>query len=246
MKTRSILLSLIVFATTSSLLLAAVPGGTGAPARGARGGRGAARGPVPAPSLKPVTTPSKQPDADGCIQRWLILEPIPCSGQLGDVAVQETVKREYFPNQLAVIPHDGDKVTVDGADYVWHAVDTTEFNVNLLHFGRNYGKSYENVIFWAVCVINCPQDMPNVRLTGGSNAGSVWWVNGKEVINIYQNRQSVVDDGVSHRLTLKKGPNILRCAIINSTGATDFVARFLDADDKPLKDFTITLSEAGQ
>ena len=47
--------------------------------------------------------------------------------------------------------------------------------------------------------------MPDVRLAIGSNAASVWWVNGKEVIGIYNDRQTVIDDGVSRRLTLQKG-----------------------------------------
>ena len=35
----------------------------------------------------------------------------------------------------------------------------------------------------------------------------------------------------------------MRAAIINGGGATDFCARFLDADDKPLKTFTVSLAE---
>ncbi len=81
--------------------------------------------------------------------------------------------------------------------------------------------------------------MPGVRLAIGSNAASVWWVNGREVIGIYGDRQTVIDDGVSKRLTLKKGPNIVRCAVVNGGGATDFCARFLDKDEKPLKGFTL-------
>jgi hypothetical protein len=81
-----------------------------------------------------------------------------------------------------------------------------------------------------------------VRLAIGSNAASVWWVNGKEVIGIYGDRQTVIDDGVSKQLTLNQGANVVRAAIINGGGATDFCARFLDAEDKPLKEFTVTLS----
>jgi hypothetical protein len=83
-----------------------------------------------------------------------------------------------------------------------------------------------------------------VRLSIGSNAASVWWVNSKEVIGIYGDRQTVIDDGVSKRLTLNKGPNIVRAAIVNGGGATDFCARFLDEDDKPLKEITVSLSAA--
>jgi hypothetical protein len=71
----------------------------------------------------------------------------------------------------------------------------------------------------------------------------VWWVNGKEVIGIYGDRQTVIDDGVSKRLTLNQGPNVVRAAIVNGGGATDFCARFLDAEDRPLKEITVSLRE---
>jgi hypothetical protein len=45
------------------------------------------------------------------------------------------------------------------------------------------------------------------------------------------------------RLTLKKGPNVVRAAIINGGGATDFCARFLDADDQPLKGLVVSVGE---
>ena len=92
-------------------------------------------------------------------------------------------------------------------------------------------------------IVNCPREMSGVRLAIGSNAASVWWVNGKEVIGIYGDRQTVIDDGVSKRITLQKGPNVVRAAVVNGGGATDFCARFLDADDNPIKGITVTLSE---
>ena len=197
---------------------------------------------IPASTLTNPASPVKAPAADGFIQRWLLLEPIGANG-LTDGAVQATVKKEYFPDQFTVIPRDGDKVTVGGAELTWHAVDTANYNVNLFHFARAQGKKTSDVLFWAVTVINCPREMREVRLSIGSNAASVWWVNGKEVIGIYGDRQTVIDDGVSKRLTLNKGPNIVRAAIVNGGGATDFCARFLDAEDKPLKEITMSLGE---
>ena len=190
------------------------------------------------------TSAETTPDPNGFIQRWLILDPITANGDTQN-AVQEAVKTEHFPNELTVIPHDGDKVSVNGAELTWHAVDTNEYNVNLYYFASAFGKSVNNALFWAVAIVNCPQEMPGVRLAIGSNSASVWWVNGKEVIGIYGDRQTVVDDGVSKRLTLKKGPNVLRGAIVNRSGAADFCARFLDKDDQPLKGYTISISEAG-
>ena len=197
----------------------------------------------PAPSLAAPKSPTQSPGADGFIQRWLILEPIPTKGQLTDTAVQTTVKTDFFPNQLTVMPRHGDKVTVGGSDLAWHAVDTIGYNVNLYHFAYALGKPTSNVLFWAVTVVNSPREMPDVRLAIGSNAASVWWVNGKEVIGIYNDRQTVIDDGVSRRLTLQKGPNVVRAAIINGGGATDFCARFLDGEYRPVRDIKVTLAD---
>jgi hypothetical protein len=197
----------------------------------------------PAPTLAAPKSPAKAPGAEGFIQRWLILEPIPMKGQLTDTAVQTAVKTDYFPNQLTVMPQHADKVTVGGSELRWHAVDTNGYNVNLYHFAYALGKPTSNVLFWAVTVVNSPREMPDIRLAIGSNAASVWWVNGKEVIGIYNDRQTVIDDGVSRRLTLQKGPNIVRAAIINGGGATDFCARFLDREYRPIKDIAVSLAD---
>ena len=181
--------------------------------------------------------------ADGFIRHWLILEPIRVNG-LTDSAVQTAVKREYFPDQFTVIPEDSDKVMIEDTEFTWHAVDTSDYNVNLYYFAHNLGKPTSNVLFWAVTVVDCPQEMRDVRLAIGSNAASVWWINGREVIGIYNDRQTVIDDGVSKRLALKKGRNIVRGAIINGGGATDFCARFLDAHDRPLTGFTVRVGDS--
>lgn len=194
-----------------------------------------------AQTLAHVVPGSKPPGKNGFLQRWLLLEPIRVSGQLTDSAVQETVRAQYLPNQVDV-PHDGDRVTVAGSELTWHAVDTADYNVNLYHFAYGLKKPTSNVLFWAVTIVNAPRDVPGVRLAIGSNAASVWWVNGREVIAIYNDRQTVIDDGVSKKLTLTKGPNVVRGAIINAGGATDFCARFLDADDRPLKDISVSLA----
>lgn len=193
-----------------------------------------------ATTLTHPATPEKLVNADGFIQRWVLLDPIPATG-LTDSAVQNLVKKDLFPNQFTVVPRDGDQIKVGASDLTWRSVDTKNYNVNLFHHARANGKKTSDVLFWAVTVVNSARELQNVRLAIGSNAASVWWVNGQEVIGIYGDRQAVIDDGVSKRLTLKKGPNIIRAAIVNGGGATDFCARFLDANDQPLKTLTINL-----
>jgi hypothetical protein len=194
------------------------------------------------PTLTRPASADSAPDSEGFIRRWLVLEPIRANG-LTDSIVQKAVKTEYFPNQFTVVPRDGDKVSVGGTELTWHAIETNKYNVNLYHFAKAMEKPTSNVLFWAVTTVNCPEEVSGVRLAIGSNAASVWWVNGQEVIGIYNDRQTVIDDGVSKRLTLKKGANVVRCAVINGGGATDFCARFLDAADRPLKEFTVSVGK---
>ena len=235
--------SVALFSLGNALLAIAQPPAQ-TPASGAipptRGPREPMPPMVPADTLAAPSTPQKLTGADGFIQRWLILEPI-SANELTQNAVQAEVKKEYFPNQFTIVPQNGDKITVGDAQLSWHAEDTKNYNVDLYQFARALGKPTTNVLFWAVAVINSPQEMKDVRLAIGSNAASVWWLNGEELIGIYGDRQTVIDDGVSKRITLKKGANVLRAAIVNGGGATDFCARFLDSNDKPIKGLSATL-----
>ena len=172
-------------------------------------------------------------DASGFIQQWTILDPIPVTG-LTQSQVRTTIEKEYFPGQLTVVPDSGDVVMIDGEEYIWHDVGTHDYNVNLYYFAKALEKPTSNVLFWVVTVVKCPEEIAGARLAIGSNAASVWWVNGEEVIGVYNDRQTVIDDGVSKRLSLKKGLNVIRGAVVNAGGATDFCVRFLDANDKPI------------
>ncbi len=197
------------------------------------------------PSVRNTAPAASSLGDDGFIQHWLILEPIRANG-LTDSAIQATVKRKYFADQFTVIPRGGDKAVVDGTELAWHAVDTDNYNVHLYYFAYDLDTPTSNVLFWVVAVIDCPQEMRDVRLAVGSNAASVWWVNGKEVIGIYGDRQTVIDDGVSKRLTLRKGANVVRGAVVNAGGHTDFCARFLDPDERPLTSFTVGVCDGGK
>jgi hypothetical protein len=204
-------------------------------------GTAAPRG--PAPTLVRPASPVRPVDAGGFLRRWLVLEPVRVGSQLTEGAVQAAVKTEPFLSQLTLVPRDGDRLKVGESDLAWHAHDTTRYNVNLYHFAYALNKPTSNVLFWAVTVVDAPQDLSGVRLAIGSNAASVWWVNGEEAVSLYNDRQAVIDDGVSKRLTLKKGRNVIRAAIVNAGGATDFCARFLDEAGRPVTGLTVSLVE---
>jgi len=195
----------------------------------------------PARTLTRATSAARPVDTRGFIRRWLVLEPIATKGPLIESVVQGAAKREPFLSQLASVPSDGATVTVGGETLAWHALDTKAYNLNLYHFAWALSRPTSNVLFWVATVVDAPREMKDVRLAIGSNAASIWWVNGEEVIGIYNDRQTVIDDGVSKRLTLLKGPNVVRAAIVNGGGATDFCARFLDGEDRPITNLAVDL-----
>lgn len=194
--------------------------------------------------FSPVTTSTMSPDSEGFIQRWLLLEPIDKPNRSNtvftDSYIREAFATEYFPNQFTVLPKNGDKVKVSKQKLTWHALDSKLFNVKLFRFASGLKKQVYGVLFWAVTVIECPEDIENIRMSVGSNSASMWWLNGEEAVILSGDRRMVKDDCLSRRLTLKKGKNIIRGAIINGPGMSDFCVRFLNENGTPVKNITIS------
>ena len=200
------------------------------------------------PTIAPwfsTAKPSKNtPNADGFIQRWMLLEPINKPNRTNTVFTDSYIRKafatEYFPNQFTILPKDGDKVKVGEQVLTWHAAESNLFNVKLFRFATGLRKQEYGVLFWAVTVVNSPAEIKNVRMAVGSNSASMWWLNEKEAVILSGDRRMVMDDCVSNRLTLNKGKNIIRGAVINGPGMSDFCVRFLDEKGKPVKNITIT------
>jgi hypothetical protein len=110
--------------------------------------------------------------------------------------------------------------------------------VKLFNFAQALDKPKYGVVFWAVTVIDSPREMRDVRLAVGSNSASRWWLNGELVAELFDDRRMVMDDVLSDRLTLHKGGNVLRGAVINGPGLSDFCVRFVGEDGRPIRDIT--------
>jgi hypothetical protein len=248
----------IVMLIFGVLVVLAFQGCTAAPgseARAASSG-GAAQSPTSdaprsvAPYFTPATPVAKALDPDGFLLRWLLLEPINKPNRSNtvftDTYVRNAFNTEYFPDQFTVIPRHGDKVKVGDQELAWHALDSANWNVKLFRFAYGLNKPTYGVIFWAVTIVNSPREIINARMAVGSNSASMWWLNGKEAVTLFGDRRMVMDDGVSKRLTLNKGRNVIRGAVINGPGLSDFCVRFVDENGKPIKDLTLSLENAGK
>lgn len=227
----------------STLLFALTSCGAGAQNSNAAGAQDSPKSPALENYLVPVKKPVAKPNEEGFICRWTLLEPITKPNRSNtvftDSYLRDAFYTEYFDNQFTVVPNEGDQVKVGEETLTWHQFDSKLFNVKLFRYATSLGKNY-GLLFWAVTVVNCQEDIPNVRLAAGSNSASMWWVNGEEALILSGDRRMVADDGMSGLLTLKKGKNIVRGVVINGPGMSDFCVRFVDAKGNPVKNIQIT------
>ena len=197
---------------------------------------------------------ASHPDDEGFIRRWMLLEPIDFDVRSNTILTEsylnENLTKQYFKGQFddKRLPRDGEKVTATTQTKEvkqtlrWHAVESESYHVKVFRFAEAYGCQPYNSLFWGVTVIDCPEEMAGVRLAIGSNGASMWWLNGERVLTLDGDRRMVEDDCTSQRLTLKKGRNILRFALVNGPGLSDLCARFIDEQGKPIKNYEVTLS----
>jgi hypothetical protein len=66
----------------------------------------------------------------------------------------------------------------------------------------------------------------------------MFWVNGKEVLVVPGDKDVIADLATSTPLTLKKGKNVVRVAVMNGQGMANLCLRFLDENGAPVKNFT--------
>ncbi len=230
------------------------PGGFGAggPGGPGAGGRGSNVPPIPIAgdtthtltrSFIAATNVKKAPDADGFIQRWLILEPVKnnrSNTTMTDTYLHSQIATDNFSTDYNIIPKNGEISKIGGKDLKWYALDSKTFNFNLYHFSYATNTTRNGVLFWLVTVINCAEDIKNVRLSAGANSAGLFWLNGKEIISIPGDKDVIADLYTSPLVTLKKGKNVIRALVVNGQGMSNFCVRFLNENGTPLKNYTIS------
>ena len=174
------------------------------------------------------STPS-HPDAEGFIRRWSLLEPI---------------RYEVFSNIILTVSYLQEKIAggypkLNPKKGKWHLIDSQSYHVRVFRFAEKTGHDPYHSLFWGTTVIDCPEELPDVRLAAGSNGASLWWVDGRQVLTLDGDRRMVQDDGVSQRLTLKPGRHVVTFALVNGPGLSDLCVRLLDENGKPITNYTI-------
>jgi hypothetical protein len=194
--------------------------------------------------FKLATNTKIAPYTNGFIQRWWVLEPIKKDIARNNIFTDNYLRNEFKSNDFSkdylVIPKSGETVSVGNQSLSWYALDSKTFNFNLYNFSYDINKPKYGLLFWLVTVINCPEEIHNVRMTAGCNSGGMFWLNGQEVLMLSGDRDMIVDNVASPVLNLRKGKNIIRGAVINGPGMANFCLRFIDEKGKPVNNIGIS------
>ncbi len=186
----------------------------------------------------------KAPNTKGFVQRWLVLEPVKKNISRNNIITDDYLKTTFaadnFSNDYNILPKNGEIVKIGEQNLKWHSLESKTFNFNLYHFTYALNQPKFGILVWLVTEINCTEDIENVRMSAGCNSGSMWWLNGQEAMTLSGDRDMIADNVTSQRLTLKKGRNIIRGAVINGPGMANFSLRFLNENGEPIKNFTIS------
>ena len=169
------------------------------------------------------------PDAEGFIRRWTLLEPVHYEVR-SNIMLTESYLNDMVAKEWPKVNWKKGK---------WHTIDSRTYNVRAFRFAELTGNEPYHSLFWGTTVIDRPQELQNVRLAVGSNGASCWWLDNQPVLTLDGDRRMVQDDGVSPRLTLKAGRNVLRFCLVNGPGLSDFCVRFIDEKGNPVLHYTI-------
>lgn len=183
-------------------------------------------------SLSPLPA---TPDAEGFVHRWMLKDPISKPNNTNTVFV-DSYLHETFPKALVGNVKQYDALKKDKS---WHQFDSQLYHQKLYRLATCTKQQRYGVIFWATTVVECDEDIEDVRFAIGSNSASKWWLNGEEAAILSGDRRMVRDDVISKSVTLKKGKNVITGAIINGPGMSDFCFRLIDKNGKPVTNVKI-------
>jgi hypothetical protein len=186
-----------------------------------------------------------KPDEEGFIRNWVVLDPIALDAKVGEHTAETCkayLEKEWVKKDAT--PKAGDKIKLEGVEgeLAWRAAEASDYFVDLAKLAEDNGKQAENALFCGVTYVVCDKDIPNVKLSIGSDDDSLWRLNGQELIRVFEGRGIEKDQNKSEAVTLKKGVNVLTFAVINGVNPTSGCARFLDSNDKPVTGITVSVT----
>jgi hypothetical protein len=174
------------------------------------------------------------PQAQGFIQEWLLLLPLPRDPrQRGE----QVLDQQQHPSEAQLRPRSGERVSVGGQELVWRPYHSP---AAVLDFNAVLGQVTEWSVAYAVCYLESDRARNDLWLQVGSDDESKVYVNGTA---IYQSRLAhwlfCLD---TIRVELKPGINVLLFKVVNEGGDWEGCVRLVNAEGRPAEDIRVKLT----
>jgi hypothetical protein len=175
------------------------------------------------------------PQAQGFIQTWLLLLPLPlASSESGAQALD----RPQLPGEPNLRPRPGERILVDGRQWVWQEHRSPEAVVN---FNAVLGGMTLWSVAYAACYLESDQSRDDLRLQVGSDEQAKVYLNGREIYQWRLQRELRALDTVGP-VALRQGTNVLLFKVVNESGSWEACARLVDEAGLPAKGIHVKLT----
>jgi hypothetical protein len=175
------------------------------------------------------------PRAQGFIQTWLLLLPLPlASGESGDQALD----RQQLPGETTLQPNLGKCVPVGDQELVWRQYRSPEA---VLDFNAVLGQPTQRSAAYAACYLESGRARDDLWLQVGSDNQAKVYLNGRE---IYQCRlpRSLAGLDTIGPVVLEQGTNVLLFKVVKERGNWEGCVRLVDAAGRPAKEVRVKLT----
>src|SRR5262249_21165117 len=117
----------------------------------------------------------RSPQAQGFIQTWLLLLPLPFAS---DEPGAQALDRQQLPGEAHVRPRLGERVRVGDQELIWREHRSPE---PIVDFNAVLGRTTAQSVAYAVCYVESDRARDDVWLQVGSDDQAKVYVNGREV-----------------------------------------------------------------
>jgi hypothetical protein len=174
--------------------------------------------------------------AEGFLQDWLILAPIPLSpGQTG----ADGLDQQQVPDEARLQPRAGDEVRVGGKAYAWRKHQARDYFVD---FNGVLAQRTEYCVAYAVCYVVTDEARKELQLKVGSDDQAKVYLNGREVYQYRKVRHVLRDEDTVENVSLNKGMNVLVFKVVNEKVDWKGCVRFVDKDGRPVQGLRVSLT----
>jgi WD40 repeat protein/serine/threonine protein kinase len=190
-----------------------------------------------------AVSPIRGPQAQGFIQDWLLLLPIPYIDEGGGTALGEgggkALDRQQLSGAAMLRPKAGQLMRVGSQELVWRTYHSPE---SILDFNAVLGQVTEHSVAYAVCYLESDRARNDLWLQVGSDDQAKVYLNGREAYQCRPGRLTGGDISMTGPVVLQQGINVLVFKVVNVTASWEGCVRLLDAAGRPAEGIRVTLT----